>query len=137
MSKISGPLLDRIDIQVEVPAVPYREIAGSQDSEASAAIRQRIVAARDAQRRRLAEAGIHTNSRMKPAHVRTWCGLDSECERLLERAITQLGLSARGWSRILKVARTIADLDGSEAIAAGHVAEAIRYRRLDAHDSGG
>ena len=133
MSRISGPLLDRIDIQVEVPAVPYREIAASEESEASTSIQKRIVRARDTQLRRLTEAGIHTNARMRPAHVRASCGLDRASESLLEQAITRLGISARGWNRILKVARTIADLDGSEAIAAGHVAEAIRYRRLDIH----
>jgi magnesium chelatase family protein len=132
MSRISGPLLDRIDIQVEVPAVPYKEIAGSEESEASASIQKRIVRARAAQLRRFGGAGINTNARMRPADIRACCVLDGTSESLLEKAITRLGISARGWNRILKVARTIADLDGSQTIAAGHVAEAIGYRRIDA-----
>jgi magnesium chelatase family protein len=132
MSRISGPLLDRIDIQVEVPAVPYKEIAASEESEASASIQKRIVRARAAQLRRFGGAGINTNARMRPADIRACCVLDGTSESLLEKAITRLGISARGWNRILKVARTIADLDGSQTIAAGHVAEAIGYRRIDA-----
>ena len=130
-SKISGPLLDRIDIQIDVPAVSYREMSRGKEAESSAAIRQRVVEARNRQLRRFRDHGIYTNARMRSDHIRSHCGRTRECDRLLENAITRLGISARGWTRILKLARTIADLEGANEIAPPHIAEAIRYRRLD------
>ncbi len=131
MSRISGPMLDRIDIQVDVPAVPYREIAGGGPAESSIDIRKRIVRARDVQVARFAGGNRHTNARMLASEVETHCALNAEGERLLENAITHMGISARGWNRILKVARTISDLEGSEDISPTHIAEAIRYRTMD------
>jgi magnesium chelatase family protein len=130
-SRISGPLLDRIDIQVEIPAVSYREISSDAASESSASIQTRVIRAGEVQLHRFDGSPVRSNARMRPADLRRWCRLDAASERLLEQAITRLGLSARGWNRVLKVARTIADIDQAETIAVPHVAEAIRYRRLD------
>jgi magnesium chelatase family protein len=126
LGKISGPLLDRIDIHVEVPAVPYKELRGNGNSETSAAIRERIEGARALQRGR---GGY--NARMPARAVRKLCALDDAGERTLEMAVRRMGLSARAHDRILKVARTIADLDGAEHLSAKHVAEAVQYRSLD------
>jgi len=126
LSKISGPLLDRIDIHVEVPAVPYQELRGKGESESSAGIRQRVAAARAVQRTR----GYY-NSRMPTRAIRKQCALDDSGERTLEMAVRRMGLSARAHDRILKVARTVADLGGSETVSAKHVAEAVQYRSLD------
>ena len=133
LQKISGPLLDRVDIHIDVPTVNYKELRGSAAPEGSAQIRDRVVAARDRQLDRFAAAGerIYSNSQMNTRQIRTYCELSSDCERLLERAIVQQGLSARAHDRILKVARTIADLDPCEVIEAKHIAEAIQYRTLD------
>lgn len=131
-SRVSGPLLDRIDLQVDVPAVSYREMTDRSSSEPSSKVRERIVRARGHQQVRFQNSGIYTNSRMRPGQVTSHCSLSPDCERLLENAVSQLGISARAWNRILKVSRTIADLDGAEAIQVQHLAEAIRYRRLDA-----
>jgi magnesium chelatase family protein len=131
ISKISGPLMDRIDIHIEVPAVQYRELRAGAASEGSAEIRARVVAARERQLRRFASDHIFTNAQMHTRQIRTYCELSPEAERLLERAMQQQGLSARAHDRILKVARTIADLDAQPAIAVGHIAEAIQYRTLD------
>jgi magnesium chelatase family protein len=130
-SKVSGPLLDRVDIHVEVPAVPYRELVAHDSGEASRAIRERVVAARSKQTRRFAKRGIYANARMSAKDIKRYCSVDPEGARLLETAINKLGLSARAYTRILKVSRTIADLEGSEAIRSPHIAEAIQYRSLD------
>ena len=130
-ARLSGPLLDRIDIQLEVPAVPYRDLARGGDGEGSREVRARVLAARARQAERLASSGRHANAELAPREVRRWCAPDAEGERLLELAMTKLALSARAVHRVLRVARTIADLDGAEGLAARHVAEAIAYRTLD------
>ncbi len=130
-ARLSGPLLDRIDLQLEVPPVPYRDLARCGRGEPSAAVRARVVAARARQARRLGSSGRHANAELTPPEVRRWCSPDAEGERLLELAMAKLALSARAVHRILRVARTIADLDGAEPLAARHVAEAIAYRTLD------
>jgi magnesium chelatase family protein len=131
LSRISGPLLDRIDLHIQVPAVKYKELAEDEKSEESAAIRERILAARQSQSRRLEPFGIFCNAQMTPRTLRRFCKLDGESEKLMENAITRLGLSARAYDRILRVSRTIADLEAGEKIQAKHVAEAIQYRTLD------
>jgi magnesium chelatase family protein len=133
VAKISGPLLDRIDIHIEVPAVQYKELRGGSAAEGSAEIRGRVLAARDLQRERFRKHGekIYSNAQMSTRQVRTYCELGPDSERLLERAMQQQGLTARAHDRILKVARTIADLAGSDALTVAHLAEAIQYRTLD------
>jgi magnesium chelatase family protein len=131
LGRISGPLLDRIDLHLEVPPVQYRELASTVPEESSAAIRARINAARALQQQRYAADGLFCNAQMLPTHTRTFCRLDVGGRQLLESAMSRLGLSARGYDRVLKVARTIADLAGAEAIAAEHIAEAVQYRSLD------
>jgi magnesium chelatase family protein len=126
LGKISGPLIDRIDIQIEVPAVPYKELRAGEVTETSANMRARVDKAREVQRAR----GC-TNSRMPSRLIRQQCALDETGERTLEMAMKRMSLSARAHDRILKVARTIADLDESASIAAKHIAEAIQYRSLD------
>jgi magnesium chelatase family protein len=126
LGKISGPLLDRIDLHIEVPAVPYKEMRGRDDGVTSDHMRGRALAARERQRRR----GFY-NSDIPPAKLRALCALDEAGERTLEMAVRKMGLSARAHDRILKVARTIADLDESERVAAKHLAEAVQYRSLD------
>lgn len=130
-SRVSGPLLDRIDIQVEVPAVAYEALASRAPGEPSEAVRQRVNQARRVQVERFGEAGIHANARMSARDLRRYCRVDPAGEQLLENAINRLGLSARAYVRILKVGRTIADLAGAEAIQSAHIAEAIQYRSLD------
>lgn len=133
VSKISGPLLDRIDIHIEVPAVRYKELRdGSSAIEPSAAVRERVVSARAIQLERFKEEKkIYSNAQMPPKLLRKHCEISAEGEKLLETAIQKLGLSARAHDRILKVARTIADLDRSPAILSRHLSEAIQYRTLD------
>jgi magnesium chelatase family protein len=133
VAKVSGPLLDRIDIHVEVPAVQYRELRSTTPAESSAAIRARVLAARERQRLRFVGASekLYANAQMTTRQIRAFCELPPEAERLLERAMQQQGLTARAHDRILKVARTVADLDGADAIALPHIAEAIQYRTLD------
>lgn len=133
VGRISGPLLDRIDIHVDVPAVKFRELTGdpAPGAESSAEIRERVIHARECQRRRLAEEKIFSNAAMTPRMIRCHCRIDPESEQMLERAMTRLGLSARAYDRILKVSRTIADLESSEEIRSAHVAEAVGYRSLD------
>jgi magnesium chelatase family protein len=126
-NRISGPLLDRIDIHLEVPAVQYKEMAGEATGEPSERIRARVEAARAVQRERFK----HTNARMTPKEIKQHCRLDDECQELLKMAMTELNLSARAYDRILKVSRTIADLSGSERIQPDHISEAIQYRSLD------
>ncbi|RJQ82738.1 MAG: ATP-binding protein [Desulfobacteraceae bacterium] len=130
-AKISGPLLDRIDIHIEVPAVAYKEFMEERPTESSEEIRRRIVAARTVQAARFHKTSFFCNAQMGNRHIRSFCRLDAGASTLLETAIERLGLSARALSRILKIARTIADLAGQEAIAARHVGEAIQYRNLD------
>ena len=130
-SRVSGPLLDRIDIQVEVPAVEYEALVSRAPGEPSKTIRERVNQARRVQVERFAETGIHANARMSARDVRRYCLVDEAGAQLLETAIKRLGLSARAYVRILKVARTIADLAGDEEIRTPHIAEAIQYRSLD------
>ena len=132
VAKISGPLLDRIDIHIEVPAVKYKELRAPANSEDSAAVRTRVIAARQRQLTRYAgEKKTFCNAQMLPKMVRKHCAISPDGEKLLENAITRLGLSARAHDRILKVARTIADLESSPAIEPKHLSEAIHYRTLD------
>jgi magnesium chelatase family protein len=131
LARISGPLLDRIDLHIQVPAVKYKELAQDEKSEESSAILDRIMAARQRQRARLEGFGQFCNAQMTPRTLRRFCRLDGESEKQMENAITKLGLSARAYDRILRVSRTIADLEGQERIQARHVSEAIQYRTLD------
>jgi magnesium chelatase family protein len=133
IAKISGPLLDRIDIHIDVPAVNYKEMRSSSVPEGSAQILERVMKARQVQLARFSNLRekLYCNAQMVPRHMRAFCDLSADCERLLERAMTQQGLSARAHDRILKVARTIADLEGQAAIEPKHIAEAIQYRTLD------
>ena len=132
VSKISGPLLDRIDIHIEVPAVKYKELRGDVEVESSASDRERVLRAREIQTKRYAaEKKIYSNAQMLPKLIRKNCTISAEGEKLLETAIQKLGLSARAHDRILKVALTIADLEASDAIAPKHLSEAIQYRTLD------
>jgi predicted ATPase with chaperone activity len=132
VSKISGPLLDRIDIHIEVPAVKYKELRTPALAEDSETVRSRVVAARNRQLERYrGEQKTYSNAQMLPKMLRKHCGITPDGEKLLENAITRLGLSARAHDRILKVARTIADLEATENIAPKHLSEAIQYRTLD------
>ena len=132
VGKISGPLLDRIDIHIDVPAVKFNELRGKDgpQGDSSDVIRERVVRARNVQLERFA-GECFSNSAMSPKQIRTFCALDAESEGLLEKAMQRQGLSARAHDRILKVSRTIADLDGSEHILPNHISEAINYRSLD------
>jgi len=130
-SRISGPLMDRIDLHIEVPAVKYRDLADRTDGESSAAIAARVEESRNVQRERYKSAKIHANAQMTPRLIRKHCELDAAGNRLLELVTDRLGLSARSYNRILKVARTIADLEMSENIREQHLSEAIQYRSLD------
>lgn len=131
MGRISEPLLDRIDLHIEVDGVTYEDISDCTREESSAAIKERVNAARAVQRARFAGSSLHSNGDMGIREIREYCRLEPESEKLLAKAFDSLHLSARGYTRILKVARTIADLDGSETIAMPHLAEAIQYRSLD------
>ncbi|MBN2175745.1 MAG: YifB family Mg chelatase-like AAA ATPase [Bacteroidales bacterium] len=138
LNKISGPLLDRIDIHVEVVPVPFRELANEQSSEKSEAIRTRVIKARLIQEERYKESkGIYCNAQMSSKQLRQICRIDETGQTLLKNAMEKLSLSARAYDRILKVARTIADLDKSEDIRTEHLAEAIQYRSLDRENWGG
>jgi magnesium chelatase family protein len=129
--RISGPLLDRIDLHVEVPAVPYRELTQSRCGESSAVIQGRVTRARFLQVQRFQEPGVLCNSQMTARHIQRYCVLDHQGQKLVESAIHRLGLSARAFHRILKIARTIADLEELPEITTTHLAEAIQYRNLD------
>jgi magnesium chelatase family protein len=129
MAKISGPLLDRIDLHTEVPAVPYRELTGKRPGTDSATMRQSVLKARAAQARRFG-TGM-TNARMDSKQLRAFCDLSDGCLRLLQQAMEEMGLSARAYDKVRRVARTIADIEGHDQIAEHHLAEAIQYRLLD------
>jgi len=134
LMRISGPLLDRMDIQVEVPRLDYSDIMSPPPVEdPTAEIRARVCAAREIQQRRFAgtNGAVHCNAQMRAAEMHEYCRLDQEGQRLLGLAVNRFGLSARAYDRILRMARTIADLDGSESIRPEHLSEAIQYRTLD------
>jgi len=132
LGRISGPLLDRIDLHIEVPQVKFREIAGDRTGETSTQIRERVVTARQRQHARFADKPkITCNARMGTRELKQFCALDEATKELLRNAMADLNLSARAYDRILKVARTIADLAGAENISSDHVSEAIQYRSLD------
>ena len=130
-NRLSGPLLDRIDLHVEVPRVPHKDLTDQSPAESSAAIRARVNNARKIQYKRLSPSGLHANSQMQTRHIRRFCKLDEKGDALLEQVTDKLGLSARSFTRILKLARTIADLSGAERIQTLHLSEAIQYRGQD------
>jgi magnesium chelatase family protein len=132
LSKISGPLLDRIDIHIEVTPVPFEKLSDDRKSESSIDIRKRVTAAREIQTSRfeLMEK-VHYNAQMSSKQIREFCALDEVSKQLLKTAMERLNLSARAYDRILKVARTIADLEAAETVVSSHIAEAIQYRSLD------
>lgn len=131
MAKISGPLLDRIDIHLEVPPVPFREMTDERQGTSSSTMRDLVVTARDIQRQRFDKERTQVNGRMTPRQIRKHCKLDSAAESLLKAAMEQMGLSARAHDKILRVSRTIADLAGAPSITSEHLSEAINYRTLD------
>ena len=130
-ARVSCPLMDRIDIHIEVPAIKFNEISSDVPGEPSAAIRDRVTFARSVQLERFKADSIYANAHMKPRHIRKYCKIDADSQRLMEAAMNRLGLSARAYNRVLKVARTIADIEGSGPIATEHISEAIQYRSLD------
>ena len=131
-SRLSGPLLDRIDMHLEVPTVPYKDMSSTESGEASSVIKERVEHARSIQKERFQrQRDYYCNGQMAPKDIKEMCSLDRPSENLLEKAVERLGLSARSYHRILKIARTIADLDQKENLQTNHVAEAIQYRRLD------
>ena len=130
-SKISGPLMDRIDIHIEVPAVRYRDLTGETSGEDSEIIKGRVNRAREIQRQRFGAKRIYCNAQMTPRYLKKYCQIGEDSKRLLEQAIDKLGLSARAYTRILKIARTIADLENVEEITAQHISETVQYRSLD------
>jgi len=132
MGRISGPLLDRIDIHVDVPAVRYRDISDARKGESTNDVRDRVIMAREKQRLRFSERkDVFKNADMLSSDIRHWCVLNEASSELLNKAMNSLGLSARAYDRILKVSRTIADLADSEHIQVDHVSEAVHYRSLD------
>lgn len=131
IGKISGPLLDRIDIQVEVTPVKYEKLQNSNDAETSEQIKQRVNKARKIQLERYKNLEIYSNSQLTPKLIEEYCKLDGKSKKILQKAFESLGLSARAHGRILKVARTIADLEGKENVEVSHISEAIQYRNLD------
>ena len=132
LNRISGPLMDRIDLHVEVVPVAYKDLSSKSNGEPSSIVRERVINARKIQEKRYAEyPTIHANAQMNTQLIQKYCDLDESCRNILKNAMNRLGLSARAYDRILKVSRTIADLDGSENIQTGHLAEAINYRSLD------
>ena len=130
-SKISGPLMDRIDIHIEVPAVPYKKLSDERAGERSEVVLERVIRARDIQKQRLQAEGVYSNSEMSSKHIKKFCKPEDDAEKLMEAAVGKLGLSARAYTRILKLSRTIADLEAEETIKTHHVSEAIQYRTLD------
>ncbi len=131
-ARVSGPLMDRIDLQIQVPAVPFRSLAADLGGESSGQVRVRVVTARVRQQERFGDAGgVHANGQMGPAEIRRWCRPSRAVARMLQEGVDRMGLSARAYHRVLKVARTIADLEGSGTIRERHAAEALQYRGLD------
>ncbi len=131
LARISGPLVDRIDIHIEVPAVAFNELRSKRDGLSSESMRAQVLVARDRQRERFGETTTTVNARMSSRDLRTHCALDTSCESLLKTAMTELGLSARAHDKVLRISRTIADLESAESITPDHLSEAIHYRRLD------
>ena len=132
LNKISGPLLDRIDIHIEVVPVPFEKLSGKESLENSDSIRERVTSARNTQHKRFSEKdGVHSNALMNTKQIRKFCNLNKEGSQLIKTAMEKVGLSARAYDRILKVSRTIADLENCENIESHHLAEAIQYRSLD------
>ena len=130
-SKISGPLLDRIDIQIDVPKVAYKDLVSKAKEAPSKQIRKRVATARRRQEKRLKKAGVFCNARMNNRHIKAFCSLSKPCEQILEQAVDVMGFSARACHSILRVGRTIADLDGSKNIERHHLAEAVGLRSFD------
>ena len=130
-SRVSGPILDRIDIQIEVPELEYEDVSSGEKGESSKDIRKRVEKARATQRKRLKNEKISTNAQMDVKQIERYCNLDDEGKKIMEKAMERLGLSARGYSKVLKVARTIADLEQEENILPSHLKEALQYRSLD------
>ncbi len=130
-SKISGPLLDRIDIQIEVPAVKHSDLIKQEDGEPSEKIRERVIKAREIQIDRFKNEKIFSNAQMTEKHIKKFCKLSPSCLKILENAIKNFGFSARAYSRIIKLSRTIADLENSADIKEKHIFEALQYRTLD------
>ena len=131
LGRISGPIIDRFDIHIEVSPVKYDELSSGEKGESSESIRSRVQRARSLQLERYKKDGVYCNAQLGAALIEKYCRLDDECKSLLKSAFESMGMSARAHSRILKVARTIADLDGSDNINVSHIAEAIQYRSLD------
>lgn len=131
MGKISGPLLDRIDIHVEIPAIKYKELTEINEAESSAAIKSRVEQARAIQRERLKDNSYFCNAQMNSKLIRKYCLLDDSAKKLFKMALTELGLSARAYDKILKIAKTISDLAGCDIIKSEHISEAVQYRSLD------
>ena len=131
LSKVSGPLLDRLDLHIEVAPVEYEHLVSTQKEESSASIRQRVNAARHLQQQRYQGLGFSCNANLPAPAVNRFCPMDDGATALLSRAFDTMGLSARAYDRILKVSRTIADLDSAEVISRRHIAEAVQYRSLD------
>jgi magnesium chelatase family protein len=131
LSRISGPLLDRIDIHIEVPPVPFRELSDKTEGTSSEKMREMVVAARHRQTARFRSASVRVNGKMKPTQIRKYCALQPDAENLLKHAMEDMGLSARAHDKILRISRTIADLEDSENISSAHLSEAINYRTLD------
>ncbi|MBI3804660.1 MAG: YifB family Mg chelatase-like AAA ATPase [Nitrospirae bacterium] len=136
-AKVSGPLLDRIDLHIVVPAVPFRDLTTEAEDESSETIRKRVLAAREIQRARYEKEGIRCNAQLRPRQIKKHCQIDVPSRRLVELAMERLGLSARAYNRILKVSRSIADLDQRERISAADISEAVQYRSLDRKTFGG
>ena len=130
-SRISGPLMDRIDIHIEVPSVKHEDLLNNEEGESSEKIRERVINARERQLKRFYKSNIYCNAQMNEKMINKYCKLDRKCLKLLETAIKRMGFSARAYSRIIKVARTVADLDNSANITSNHILEAIQYRTLD------
>jgi len=131
LDRVSGPLLDRIDIQIEVDAVPVKEISTGSEAESSAVVGARVRKARELQHKRYRLDGIHCNAQLDARLIKRYCALTPEATQILHMAVDRMGMSMRAYNRVLKVARTIADLAGEENITTAHVAEAIQYRELD------